>query len=854
MTGFDASDVTVSNAALSNFLAVDGNTYTADITPNSSGDISIDVAAAVVQDAAGNDNTAAAQANVVYDAVAPTVDIRGEPAIVNSTDPFLVSFEFSEDVSGFDATDVSLANASIGNFIADDANTYTAEITPDGTGDVLIDVAAAVAQDAAGNDNTAATQASVVYDGVAPSVDIQGEPVVVGSTDPFNVTFEFSEDVSGFTIADISLANATASNFVTVDAKTYTADISPDAGGDITIDVAAAVAQDAAGNDNIAATQASVEYDAGRPGVDIQGAPSITNSAASFSVTFAFNEDVFGFDATDVALQNATLSNFTQVLADSYNTADITPDTTGDISIDVAAAVAQDAAGNDSTAAAQAVVVYDVIQPSVDIQGEPAIVNSTASFPIIFQFSEDVTGFAAGDVSLTSATLSDFLALDGDTYTADVTPDETGEVTIDVAASVAQDVAGNDNTAATQAIVAFDATAPSVAIQGAPEIVNSMDAFSVTFEFSEDVTGFDASDISIGNAAVSNFLAVDGNTYTADITPDAGGDISIDVVAAVAQDVAGNDNTAATPVSISYDATAPSVDIQGEPVNVNSTDAFAVTFEFSEDVTGFDIADISVSNAAVSDFAATDGNTYTADITPNGAGDISIDVAAAVAQDAAANDNTAATQANVVYDATAPSVDILGEPVDVNNTAAFPVKFEFSEDVSGFDIGDVSVSNATVSNFVAVDGVTYTADITPNAGGDISIDVAAAVAQDAAGNANTAADQANVVYDATAPDVAIQGSPGIVNSTDAFQVTFEISEDVTGFDATDISVSNASVSNFVAVDATTYTADVTPRRKRQHYNRCSRRCSSGCRWKRQHGCHSGFNKLRCHCAECCYSG
>jgi len=48
-----------------------------------------------------------------------------------------------------------------------------------------------------------------------------------------------------------------------------------------------------------------------------------------------------------------------------------------------------------------------------------------------------------------------FVALDSNTYTADITPDSNGDITIDVAAGVAQDGASNNNTAAAQVVVAF---------------------------------------------------------------------------------------------------------------------------------------------------------------------------------------------------------------------------------------------------------------------------------------------------------------------------------------------------------------------------------------------------------------
>ena len=148
-----------------------------------------------------------------------------------------------------------------------------------------------------------------------------------------------------------------------------------------------------------------------------------------------------------------------------------------------------------------------------------------------------------------------------------------------------------------------------------------------------------------------------------------------------------------------------------------------------------------------------DGNTYTVDITPNGVGDITIDVPAAAAQSIlGSNDNEAAPQAVTIFDNVGPSVDILNEPAIVNSAAPFNVIIEFDENVSGFDVGDISVSNATLANFIVVDGNTYRVDITPIGAGNITIDVAGAVAQDGAGNDNTAATQAVTTFDNTSPD------------------------------------------------------------------------------------------------------
>ena len=69
-----------------------------------------------------------------------------------------------------------------------------------------------------------------------------------------------------------------------------------------------------------------------------------------------------------------------------------------------------------------------------------------------------MTGFTAADVDVVGGTKGTFTAVDGDTYTLVVTPDANfeGNLTVDVAANVAADLAANGNTAAPQSVQAVD--------------------------------------------------------------------------------------------------------------------------------------------------------------------------------------------------------------------------------------------------------------------------------------------------------------------------------------------------------------------------------------------------------------
>ncbi|WP_172299271.1 PKD domain-containing protein [Pseudoruegeria sp. HB172150] len=96
-----------------------------------------------------------------------------------------------------------------------------------------------------------------------------------------------------------------------------------------------------------------------------------------------------------------------------------------------------------------------------------------------------------------------------------------------------------------------DVTKPEVVILDAPEQIVDGSPFQVTVRFSEDVTGFEASDLTLTGASATG-LAGSGAEYEVTIDPVGGQDVTIAVPAGVAIDAAGNSNTASATVAIIY--------------------------------------------------------------------------------------------------------------------------------------------------------------------------------------------------------------------------------------------------------------------------------------------------------------
>ncbi len=96
-------------------------------------------------------------------------------------------------------------------------------------------------------------------DVIAPTCVITCAQSSPTATSPLNMTFTFSEAVTGFALGDITVGNGTAGNFAGSGAV-YTCDVTPIAAGNVTVDVGAGVCIDGAGNSNLAATQFVIIY------------------------------------------------------------------------------------------------------------------------------------------------------------------------------------------------------------------------------------------------------------------------------------------------------------------------------------------------------------------------------------------------------------------------------------------------------------------------------------------------------------------------------------------------------------------------------------------------------------------
>ena len=363
-----------------------------------------------------------------------------------------------------------------------------------------------------------------------------------------------------------------------------------------------------------------------------------------------------------------------------------------------------------------------------------ATTDGTATGDVDYQALSGTLTFTsiAMEHSLTLATIPDALEEDDETFTFTIHTAELPDMQQTIGYMAAIRIRDDDTLAAD--------SGPTVTVSS-PASFPATGPFTVNIVFSEGVTGFELADISVTNGTARNFSGADAS-YTVQVTPreDFHGSVTVTVPAGVAVDADDTDdaerNNVAGSRSFRVNTTdAPAVTI-GSSDNFPAHGAFDVTITFSESVTGFELADISVTNGTAGNFTGT-GAAYSAQITPDDgfAGDVIVTVPANSALDAERDGNLRGSRRFPV-NMSAPTVTIESWD-DFPAHGPFDVTITFSENVSGFTLDDIEVTSGTAGSLAGT-GTSYTAEITPDHdfAGDVIVTVPAGSAVDVDNNGN----------------------------------------------------------------------------------------------------------------------
>jgi hypothetical protein len=247
----------------------------------------------------------------------------------------------------------------------------------------------------------------------------------------------------------------------------------------------------------------------------------------------------------------------------------------------------------------------------------------------------------------------------------------------------------------------------------------------VTITFSEAVTGFAASDLTVQGGTLSN-LTQNGLVWTGTFNPsadvqDVGRQISLTGAYA---DTAGNVGQSAASSAYVVDTRAPSATIAVDKSTLKASDTAAVTITFNEAVSGFSNADLTVQGGTLSAVASSDGGTtWTATFTP-AVGVTSATNAITLGTgytDLLGNAGQVGSSANYVVDTQAPTATIAVSSSAIKAGDTPTVTITFNEAVTGFTHTDLTVQGGTVGTLNSADGgITWTGSFTPDVNAELA--------------------------------------------------------------------------------------------------------------------------------------
>ena len=851
VSGFTTADLSVAHGTVSNLSSADGGiTWIATLTPTASTDdttniITLDNTGIV--DQAGNAGSGTTDSNnYAIDTVRPTASIVVADTALKIGETSLVTVTFSEAVSGFTTADLNVTNGTVTNLSsADGGITWTATLTPtasidDTTNVITLDNTGIV--DQAGNAGSGTTDSNnYAIDTVRPTASIVVADTALKIGETSLVTVTFSEAVSGFTTADLNVANGTVSNLSSADGGiTWTATLTPtasitDTTNLITLDNTGV--QDIAGNSGTGTTDSNnYAIDTVRPTASIIVADTALKVGETSNVTITFSEAVTGFTTADLSVANGFVNNLSSADGGITWTATLTPtasitDTTNVITLDNTGI--QDAAGNAGTGTTNSNnYEIDTVRPTANIVVADTALKIGETSTVTITFNEAVTGFTTADLAVANGTVNNLSSSDGGvTWTATLTPtasitDTTNVITLDNTG--VQDVAGNVGSGTADSNnYAIDTVRPTATIVVADTSLSVGETSLVTFTFSEAVTGFTNADLNVQNGTLSTVSSSDGGiTWTATFTPTA--NLSVNGPSVIVldntgvQDISGNAGTGTTASNFfGIDTLRPTASITVADTALAAGETSLVTITFSEAVTGLTTADLTVANGAVSNLITNDGGiTWTATLTPTA--NITdttnlISLANSGVQDLAGNAGAGTTDSNnYAIDTVRPTATIVVADTALKAGETSLVTLTFSEAVANFDNNDLTVANGTLSNMTTSDGgITWTGTLTPTTNitdttNVITFDSTGVI--DGAGNVGAGPiDSNNYAIDTARPTATIVVADNALAIGETSLVTITFSEAVTGFTNADLTIANGTLSAVSSADGgITWTATFTP--------------------------------------------
>ncbi|UPY97239.1 Ig-like domain-containing protein [Pectobacterium sp. 21LCBS03] len=866
IVGFDLSDITVTNGAVTNLVQDpnDPTRWTATLTPasNFEGEVRVSVPDGSYTDAAGIPGTGGSEA-ITVDTLPPVASISIDNVtsdnVINvseSGQTIAVTGQVGNEVKAGDAITVTVGTETYQTTVNTDGKTWSVNVP----GAVLAangDISASVTtRDSAGNVTTANTSHAYGVDTVAPVASISIDNVtsdnVINASESgqtIAVTGKVDNDVKAGDAVTVKVGTETYQTTVNTDGKTWSVNV-PGAVLAANGDVSASVTtRDTAGNVTTANTSHAYGVDTVAPiasiaidNVTSDNVINVTESGQTIAVTGQVGNEVKAGDAVTVNVGTETYQ--TTVNADgktwSVNVPGSVLAANGDISATV---TTRDTAGNATTANTSHTYGVDTVAPtasiSIDNVTSDNVINASESGQTIAVTGKVDNDVKAGDVvtvKVGTETFQTTVNTDGKTWSVNV-PGTVLAANGDISASVTtRDTAGNVTTVNTSHAYGVDTVAPvaSISIDNvtSDNVINATESgqtIAVTGKVDNDVKAGDTVTVKVGTEIYQTTVNADGKTWSVNVPGTvlaANGDISATVTT---RDTAGNATTANTSHAYGVDTVAPVASISIDDVTsdnvINASESgqtIAVTGKVGNEVKAGDAITVKVGTETYQTTVNADGKTWSVNVPGSvlaANGDISASV---TTRDTADNVTSANTTHAYSVDTVAPTASISIDNVTSDNVInasesgqTIAVTGKVGNEVKAGDAVTVKVGTETYQTTVNADGKTWSVNV-PGAvlaaNGDISATV---TTRDTAGNVTTANTSHAYGVDTVAPVASISidnvTSDNVINASESGQtiaVTGKVDSDVKAGDAVTVKVGTETYQTTVNTDGKTWSVNV----------------------------------------------
>lgn len=540
-----------------------------------------------------------------------------------------------------------------------------------------------------------------------------------------------------------------------------------------------------------------ITFDDVSPVVSLSHSLGANTNLRSWIVDINVNEKITELSLNDFTLNNCEISAINKV-SDGLYRISVNALNEGSVSININDGAIIDIAGNQSGPISGLTTTFDETIPVVSISDLSKInITNKSSYDLSGSCSE------SSNVSVVIGSLNsiDTNCVSGGWQLVGIDVSSLADSSSIIVTASQTDLAGNIGTASSSA--SKDIIPPSVTIN-VPSNPTNNSSITVSVTFSEQIEGLIEGDFTLSNATIlsSSLSTSDNINFSLTINPDSEGTVSVELLAAVVNDLVGNNSLASSQESFIFDQTPPTVSIDSAPdVSISNLSSYTVSGSCSEDgrdvslnigSVGINVACSSgqwiKSNLDLSSFALSEGI-----------------LNVTVEQTDAAGNQSIQVSQSVVKDTLAPTVTI-SSPANINLTN------HLSYSLSG-TCSELGISNVDILFSSQEVGETDTASISVdcNSGSwNLSLFDVSIIAQGNAlvevsqtdGVGNTSIENQNIFKDTIAPYASLDFSPSISSPTSAslYSVSLTFSEIVAGLSTSDFTVDNGLISNLYTND------------------------------------------------------